>query len=125
MTARQVECTIPVLGVRDLQRSIVFYTGKLGFQMDWSGDLVGSVSRDGCCIMLSAMGNVEPGGWVWIGLENDSLFKEYRAKGVAVHQEPRNFSWAWEMKFADPYGNILWLGTEPRSDIPLEDRDSA
>jgi hypothetical protein len=30
-----------------------------------------------------------------------------------------NFSWAYEMKFADPDGNVLWLGTEPKTDVPF------
>ncbi len=67
---------------------------------------------------------VEP-AWVWIGLENDSLFETYRCKGVKVRQEPKNFSWAYEMKFEDLDGNVLWLGTESRKDEPFEDQKSA
>ena len=59
--------------------------------------------------------------WVWIGLEDDSLFEDYKSRGVTVRQEPRNFSWAYEMKVEDIDGNILWLGTEPREDMPVED----
>jgi catechol 2,3-dioxygenase-like lactoylglutathione lyase family enzyme len=120
--ARQVECTIPVLPVRDLARSIAFYTGTLGFKVDWGGEtgsLIASVSRDGCNIMLSQFLGDSGGGWVWIGLEDDSLFETYRSKGVKVRQEPQNWSWAYEMKFEDPDGNVLWLGTEPRKDLPL------
>lgn len=118
---RQVECSIPVLPVRDLKQSMAFYTGVLGFKLDWSGDMVCSVSRDGCPIMLSAA--VKPAGsaWVWIGLEDDSLFAEYRKRGVTVRQEPRNRPWAHEMKFEDPDGNVLWLGTETRKDLPLDE----
>ena len=50
------------------------------------------------------------------------MFQLYRDKGVKVRQEPRNYSWAYEMKFEDLDGNILWLGTEPRKDMPLEDK---
>jgi hypothetical protein len=39
-----------------------------------------------------------------------------------VRQEPKNYSWAYEMKFEDIDGNVRWLGTEPKSDIPLEDK---
>jgi len=116
---RQIECTIPILPVRELAKSISFYTEILGFKLDWSGDVVCSVSRDGCPIMLSA--EVKPAGsaWVWIGLEDDSLFAEYRKRGVKVRQEPRNHAWAYEMKFEDLDGNVLWLGTEPKKDIPF------
>jgi len=116
---RQVECVIPVLPVRELKRSLSFYTDILGFKLDWSGDSVCSVSRDSCAIMLSAA--VKPAGaaWVWIGLEDDSLFAEFQKRGVKVRQEPLNHSWAWEMKFEDPDGNVLWLGTEPKKDLPF------
>jgi len=122
---RQVECTIPVLPVRDLKRSIHFYTETLGFKLDWGGEdgsTICSVSKDGCRIMLSQQAEVGRGVWVWIGLEDDSLFHLYRDRGVKVRQEPKNYSWAHEMKFEDIDGNVFWLGTEPRKDMPLEDR---
>ena len=122
---RQVECTIPILPVRDLRRSIHFYTETLGFKLDWGGEdgkTICSVSKDACCIMLSQHTEVAPGVWVWIGLADDSLFHLYRSRGVKVRQEPKNYSWAYEMKFEDIDGNVLWLGTEPRKDMPLEDR---
>jgi catechol 2,3-dioxygenase-like lactoylglutathione lyase family enzyme len=121
LTPRAVECTIPVLRVSDLCRSLEFYTQTLGFEQDWRTEGLASVSRDGCSLMLSAIEPIGAVGWVWIGLADDSLFEIWRGRGVTVLQEPRNYSWAWEMKFADPDGNVLWLGTEPRSDLPLED----
>jgi predicted lactoylglutathione lyase len=117
----QVECTVPVLPVRDLSRSVAFYTDSLGFTVDWIGEqkLAASVSRDHCCIMLRKVEQWAGPTWVWIGLHNDSLFQSFRAKGVKVHQEPRNERWAYEMKFEDIDGNILWLGTEPKPDLPI------
>lgn len=119
-----VECTIAVLPVRDLPRSIAFYTGTLGFKLDWGGQegaKICSVSRDGHCIMLSSLEPVTAPAWVWIGLEDDSLFEIYRSRGVKVRQEPKNFPWAYEMKFEDIDGNVLWLGTEPRKGEPFAD----
>ena len=124
---RQVECTIPVLPVRDLARSIRFYTETLGFQLDWGGNegsIICSVSKDGCCLMLFQDAKSSPGVWVWIGLKADSLFHSYKSKGVKVRQEPQNHPWAYEMKFEDIDGNVLWLGTEPRKDLPREGRPS-
>lgn len=119
----QIECTIPILPVRDLQQSLEFYTEQLGFRIDWGGESrseIASVSRDGHCIMLmQRAANTEP-AWVWIGLEDDSCFEQFRSRGVKVRQEPKNRSWAYEMKFEDPDGNVLWLGTEPRPDMPFE-----
>ena len=111
---RQVECTIPILPVRDLQRSIAYYTETLGFTLGWSGDVTCGLSRDNWAIMLSTDAKPAGSAWVWIGLETDALFEEYRKRGVKVRQEPRNEPWAYEMKFEDPDGNVLWLGTEPR-----------
>jgi catechol 2,3-dioxygenase-like lactoylglutathione lyase family enzyme len=120
-TPRVVECIIPVLRVSDLNRTLEFYTQTLGFAEDSRTDGMASVSRDGCSIMLSAIEPIGAVGWVWIGLEDDALFETWRSRGVRVIQEPKNYSWAWEMKFSDPDGNVLWLGTETRGDLPLED----
>lgn len=115
-----VENTIPVLPVKNLSESLVFYVETLGFRVDWRGEVVGSVSRDGHCIMLSEITGMAGPGWVWIGLQDTSLFDEYRSRRVQVHQEPQNHVWAYEMKFEDPDGNVLWLGTETRKDLPVE-----
>jgi predicted lactoylglutathione lyase len=119
----KVECTVPVLPVRDLGRSIQFYTETLEFALDWRGDVICSVSKDGRPIMLMQEEKLTAPVWVWIGLEDDSLFKLYKSRGVKVLQEPRNFSWAYEMKFEDPDGNVLWFGTEAREDLPLQDSE--
>ena len=122
----QVECIIPVLRVVDLQRSVRCYTGVLGFVLDWGGKegtKICSVSRDGCCIMLSEGDMGSPGTWVWIGLEDESLFEFLRGRSedVRIIQEPKNRPWAYEMKVEDPDGNVLWLGTEPRKDEPFDE----
>lgn len=125
MSSRLIENAIPILPVCNLKASVRFYVDILGFTVDW-GDVedgrICSVSRDGCCIMLSQSEKIGSPAWVWIGLEDDSLFAVYRSAGVKVVQEARNYSWAYEMKFADLDGNVLWLGAEPKADRPFEDR---
>lgn len=79
-----------------------------------------SVSRDKHPIMLRQTTS-QPAGWVWIGVESTAIFEQLKSSGATVLQQPRNYSWAYEMKFADPDGNVLWLGTESRSDIPFQD----
>ena len=119
----EIECAIPVLPVKNLKESLSFYTKTLGFKLEW-GDgeksAIGSVSRDDCHLMLSEMHGERKPTWVWIGLSDDTLFEDYRAKGVKVLQEPCNQAWAYEMKFEDNSGNVLWLGTAPKKDLPIE-----
>ena len=120
---RQVECTIPVLPVANLARGIRFYTTNLGFKLDWRGSVVCSVSRDGHSIMLRQTAQDEKAApvWVWIGLHTDRLFESFRRKRVKVVQKPLNHSWAYDVMFADPDGNVLWLGTGTKQDLPLDD----
>ncbi|MEZ5045289.1 MAG: VOC family protein [Saprospiraceae bacterium] len=115
----KVENTIPVLPVRNLKDSINYYVDVLGFKVDWKGAAVGSVSRDGCSIMLSELTNASAPGWVWIGLQDATLFEEFKRKGVRVYQEPLNYDWGYEMKFQDLDANVLWLATSPREDLPM------
>ncbi len=120
----RVECIFPVLQVASLQRSALFYTQTLGFQLDWGNpetDEVCQVSRDGSVVMLKQTSAPVAPAWIWMGVEDASVFDEYRTLGVTILQEPRNFSWAYEMKFSDPDGNVLWLGAEPRTTERMED----
>ena len=112
-----------MLPVRSLARGIRFYTAKLGFKLDWRGKVVCSVSRDGRPIMLRQADRREKLSpvWVWIGLHSDRLFETFKAKRVKVVQKPQNHSWAYDMMFADPDGNVLWLGTGTKRDLPLDD----
>lgn len=116
----KIENTIPVLPVKNLKESIRFYTETLGFKVDFATERVGSVSRDGCSIMLDSLRPDAGAAWVWIGVRDFTLFEQYRQRGVEVHQEPQNHPWAYEMKFKDIDGNVLWLGTETRSGLPVE-----
>lgn len=120
---QNVECTIPVLPVRSLSKSMAFFVETLGFQVDWgdAGSTVCSVSRDGKPIMLREVSGDFAPTWVWIGLEDDALFGEFQERGVEVHQPPKNYPWAYEMKFRDIDGNILWLGTESKKELPIDD----
>ena len=120
----KVECTIPILPVSNLAASVDFYTNSLGFKLDWGDIHQGthcSVSRDGRPLMLMQQSQLVSPVWVWIGLADETLFTELQAKGVQVLQEPRNCTWAYEMKFEDIDGNTLWMGTEPRKHEPFAD----
>lgn len=114
-----VENTIPVLPVSDITRSLQYFTQTLGWTEVWRSDNLGTVSRDGHQIMLSQLLPVNGGTTAWIGLRDDSLMETYRHQaGITVVQDPINWNWGYDMKIADPDGNLLWLATGPRDDLP-------
>jgi catechol 2,3-dioxygenase-like lactoylglutathione lyase family enzyme len=105
----------PILRVRDLTASVEYYVQKLGFKIDWQAPYFVSVSRGRCHIFLSEGDQGNPGGWVWIGVEDaGALFEEYRAIGAKIRHPPTNYDWAYEMQVEDPDGNILRMGSEPK-----------
>lgn len=69
--------------------------------------------------MLSQMIPVTSGSWAWVGLPDDTLIKTYRQADVTIVLDSQNWSWGYEMKIADPDGNMLWLGTGNPADSPL------
>jgi uncharacterized glyoxalase superfamily protein PhnB len=113
MSSKLIENTIPILAISNLERSIEFYQRILGFEVEWNAGSICSVGRDGSSIMLQCHEHVSP-GTVWIGIDDDSIFESLQASGATVVQTPSNRPWAYEMKIADPDGNILWLGTDPK-----------
>lgn len=120
--AIRVECTIPILMVKDLRASLNFYETVLGFRTDWGGEegkIMASVSRDNCGIMLCEGGQGHSGTWVWIGVTDVRvLYRTLKAAGARIVQEPLNHSWALEMRVEDPDGHVLRLGSEPDPNLP-------
>ena len=57
----------PVLRVKDLEASLGYYVGVLGFKMNWrddDGNSFASVSRGGCHLFLSVGDQGNPGSWM-------------------------------------------------------------
>lgn len=115
---KMIECVIPSLKVKSIEAGVAFYSEVLGFSKDWSyekdGYSVAGISRDGLSIYLSEGSEGTRVGWIWIGLEDDSLFDRIMASAAEIVQEPKNYSYACEMRIKDPDGHTLQLGTEPR-----------
>jgi catechol 2,3-dioxygenase-like lactoylglutathione lyase family enzyme len=115
------ECVTPILRVRSLAASLAYYTGKLGFKIDWqSQTTMASVSRGRAPIMLCEGDQGNPGTWVWIGVgDAEALFRELSEKGAKIVLPPTNYPWALEIHVEDPDGHVLRFGSEPLSDRPF------
>ena len=113
----------PILRVTSMAASRRYYVETLGFRdAHWGTDLFTSVNRDGAGIYLCQGRQGGPGTWVWIGVEDvDALFEEYRTKAAKIRLTPRNYPWAYEMHVEDPDGHVLRFGSEPRTDLPVDE----
>ena len=116
----EFEGVTPILRVENLAASVEYYVSKLGFEVDWGGPGgFASVSRGKCHIFLSEGDQGHTGSWVWIGVEDaKALLDEYRASGAKVRHAPTNYPWAYEMQVEDLDGNVLRMGSDPKSDQP-------
>jgi catechol 2,3-dioxygenase-like lactoylglutathione lyase family enzyme len=66
----------PVLRVNDLEASLDYYVGVLGFKMNWrddDGNSFASVSRGQCHLFLSVDDQGNPGSWMWIGVRKTRM----------------------------------------------------
>ena len=108
----------PILRVEDMDASLRFYVGLLGFEnATWGNGDFTSVSRDAAAIYLCRGGQGLGGAWVWIGAEDvEKLHNEFLTHGVPIRMPPTNFSWALEMHVEDPDGNVLRIGSEPTAE---------
>jgi predicted enzyme related to lactoylglutathione lyase len=111
----------PILRVRNLQASIDYYVGVLGFKIDWQDPTrMASVSRDRAGIMLCEGEQGNPGTWLWFGVNDaDVLCDEYTAAGATIGLAPTNYPWAYEFHVQDPDGHVLRFGSDPKADRPF------
>lgn len=123
----RIEGIQPILNVKNMAVSRIFYIDILGFrEADWGDDNFTSIMRDSGAIYLCKGGQGNPGTWLWLGFDGDifELHEQLKAKGVTIRQPPLNFSWALEMHVADPDGHVLRFGTEPNPNEPFLDHDA-
>lgn len=111
-----VERIEPVLRVENMQAALRFYVDILGFERaEWSSDDFAGLSRDGGSLYLCHGDQGRGGAWVWVGVNDvEAVYEELRARGAAILMPPTDFDWAREMRVADPDGNILRIGSEPK-----------
>jgi catechol 2,3-dioxygenase-like lactoylglutathione lyase family enzyme len=111
----------PVLHVKDVDTSLLFYVNRLGFTSPWrydddGGAYVAQVERRGCALILADTWPEKIGkGLMFISLNAepetqvaalDALRAEFEAKGVPV----RDGSWGYRLLVVDdPDGNQLFF----------------
>jgi glyoxylase I family protein len=110
--------------VKEVQRSIAFYTKMLGFKMDFQNlPAFGQVSIDSLKLILSGPGasgsrplpdgrQQEPGGWNRIVLQVDDLparITELSKEGVHFRNEMQVGPGGRQIQLEDPDGNPIEL----------------
>lgn len=108
----ELSCVRPILNVRDLQASFVYYKNTLGFTVDWEhGDPpdFGSVSRGDATIFLCEGCQGNPGAWMMLFARDlDSLYDEFQSSGAIVRMPPKDMPWKTrEMHISDHDGNVI------------------
>ena len=108
--------------VRDVDRSIAFYTGRLGFKLDLrAAPAFASVSKGDLVLRLSGPGSSgarpmpdgrpqEPGGWNRIVVEVSDLagtIAEQRKAGARFRNEMESGPGGKQIQIEDPDGNPI------------------
>jgi predicted enzyme related to lactoylglutathione lyase len=111
-----IERVEPVLRVEDMQAALRFYVDVLGFRKaDWSSDEFAGIGGDGASLYLSRGDQGRGGAWVWIGVDDvEAVHRRLQERGAAILLPPTDFDWARELRVADPDGNVLRIGSEPK-----------
>ena len=131
-TTSNIKLAVPFFMVSNMEASLSFYIGKLGFTKtnDWTprGKIEWCwLTREGVSIMLQeprSMDKFEHKGTLGNGVSicfqcSDALalYHEFKAKGVEI-KEPFVGNNLWVVNFTDPDGYILDF--ESPTDVPEE-----
>jgi len=108
---------IPMLPVRHLPRSIDFYCGKLGFDIERRVDNWGwaMLRFDDCRLMLDQSINAHPGqvrdSVLYLYPDDIAAYHaQVRKNGLEVPELQETFYGLTEFRLEDPDGNRLWIG---------------
>jgi catechol 2,3-dioxygenase-like lactoylglutathione lyase family enzyme len=106
------------LTVESVERSIAFYSGKLGLKVAWNSAPAFAMIRHGACtIGLLAIAEARKEGvedsspaqkrGIHVELTTDDLdglYEELKASGIVFHQPPHDEPWERSMTAFDPDG---------------------
>jgi glyoxylase I family protein len=114
--------------VKDIDRSIAFYTGQLGFRLQQkAGSMFAAVTRGGLRLILSGPGSSgarpmpdgqlqQPGGWNRIVLDVDDLASQIQTletAGIRFRNEVEVGPGGKQIQIEDPDGNPIELHEPP------------
>ncbi len=116
--AVRFEGSQPILRVENMEASLRFYVGLLGFRnVAWGTEEFTLINRDGAGIYLCRRGQGAGRAWIWIGVDDVAkLHEEFKQRGVEIRMPPTNYPWALEMHVEDPDGNVMRFGSDPRDE---------
>ena len=116
-----LKTVIPILFVRDVKASAIFFRERLGFAIDFlhgSPPFYGAVSRDSICLHLRfvarpffAQAAAEEKSLILASIEVENvqrLFEEFKARGVEFPQKLKKQAWGGtDFQVRDPDGNVI------------------
>ena len=113
----------PIFRVADLDTSLAYYTGVLGFELDWRERGFAQVRRGEAPLMLGHGEQGHVGSWAYVGVSDaDALHAELQHRGAIVRHPPTNYPWgARELHVRDPDGNVLRFGSDAVEGEPIGD----
>ncbi len=114
---------IPILRVANLESSIAYYVGQLGFEVEWQSNGMASVRRNRMAVMLCEGDQGHNGTWLWISATDvDALYAELEARGARLRHPPANYPWgSRECQITDLDGHVLRFGADLRDEEPIGD----
>ena len=118
ITNSRVKKISPLLLVTDIERSIEFYTKKLGFDVDFRyEDFYSGISKDGCSIHLKTgtpsieeRNNKRKNEDIDMVISVDhieELYEELRGQSIEFTQPLRTMDYGKEFYLVDPDGYII------------------
>jgi len=106
----------PVFVVHDIEKSIHFYTTKLGFDLAFPGDDYAGIRHGKAVIHLTTgkphMNDGGNGNAYILCDDVDGYFRSYKGDGGEYLTEPTLWHGVKEFIIADPDGNRLMIGED-------------
>jgi len=114
---------VPMLPVKSMPRSVDFYCGVLGFELEKRNDDWGwaMLRFDDCRLMLDQSINGHPAksrdAIVYLYPDDVTEYhRQVRANGLDAPELDETFYGITEFRITDPDGNRLWIGQSPASE---------